>query len=670
MKNNFLRVIALILTVSLLTVLFSSCGKKTPSSSQVSSIISDDSSAINGADTVSVSSIVSGSTSGSTSGTTNTLMKDTSDLPTYTGKPLTINYWNASGTGGNRRITKSPSDVVTPEIKRVTGVTVNEEESFDNGGQPYKTKLALLTTSKNFPTVAIGVQNMSDLINKDLIYDLTDYINKYAPNLKRLTFDNPKYLDLYKVNISTTGKLYSLPYYITSTTYMELNKSAVDMAKYSYFVKQPDPSGGQFVFVRDDILKKIYPTAKTEKEIESLWIKNGKFTKAEVLDVPIKSKDDFYNFLKKVKALNLTENGRPVYPIFVHSGQDTYALLSGLGPMLNGWGSVACSYFTYWDKKTKQVEMMMPKAEFKDTVKFMNNLVREGLSDKDCLSDTYSTTMEKLNRGEYAVAYAYLQPNNELLKSSGKAFQYRKLYLDIPIDSSRFIDYYSYGLSTGDQMVIFKKSATPDQVIQIVKWFDYLVSEYGQKLYAWGPRSAGLFTETNGIRQFKDQALVDNLVNGVDNNKAQQYNIWSPYGTPSVVSDKLKIYYVMDGKNMYAPQLYYPAKPKGSDAFTNFNWGITEPRQLLPPITTPQIWFFSGRGFDRIDKFWGSRKLMEDQLLKCLAVNNDVEFEGQWAKVIDGLNQAGYSSELMDDFNNINKNILNKTTWDNLINLK
>lgn len=595
--------------------------------------------------------------------------KDTSDLPAWTGKQLTINYWNASGVGGNRRITNSPNDVVTPEIKRVTGVTIDENESYDNGGLSYKTKLLQVIASGKFPNIAVGTQKLNELIDKDLIYDLTEYIDKYAPNIKNI-FGNKDYISAYITQVSPSGKIYSLPFNLTASTYKNLN-SQVDSEKYSYFLKPSDPTCGSYIYVRDDILKMLYPNAKTQYEIEDLWVKNGKFTKEEVLDATIKSKDEFLDFLRKIKALNLSENGRKVYPIFAHSGQDTWALLSFLAPMLNGSGSgsVGANYFTYWDKKTKSVEMMMTKAEFKDTVKYMNKLVLEGLTSLDCFSDTYNTTMEKLNRGEYAVSYAFLIPNNEQIKLNGKPFQYRKVYIDIPIDNTRFIDNYSKSISTGSQMVIFKSSNTEEQVIQLVKWFDYLMSEEGQKLYAWGPRSAGLFSESDGIRQFKDQALVDEIVYKKGSTISTSYNIFNNYDTPSYVNDKLKIYYALDGKNIFAPMLYYPVIRKASDAFANFHYGWTEPKSPLPFFTNPSIWMFVGNGSEKIDSFWAARRTFEYPLLKCVVAQNDSEFEQQWSIVMNNLTVAGYGEVLMQEFNTINKEIVNKTTYENLIGL-
>jgi hypothetical protein len=590
---------------------------------------------------------------------------DSSDLPTWKGKQLTINYWIATGRGGNRRLSKSNGDVVTPEIKRVTGVTVDEDNSFDNAGQDYNTKLGLLNASKGFPSIGIDTQDMKKLIDTGKIYDLTNYIKKYAPNLQKKLLDNPQYLKEYKNKLPGVDGYYFLPYSINTKTYMQVVPN-IDNKVFPFYTPK-DPSG-QYVFVRDDILRKLYPNAKTEKQIEDIWVKQGYFTKDQVYDVSIKSKEEFVNFLRDINKLNLTEDGRKVYPIFAHSGQDTWAYLNGLNSILHGWGCFS-NLYTYWDKQEQKVDVMLYKPEYKEGCKFMTQIVREGLSDQECFVETYEQTMAKLNRGQYAVSYSFLEPNNEAVKQAGKSFQFRKLYLDIPVDTNRFIKYEGTATSVGDTLVIFKDAVPEQDVAQIVRWYDFLISDAGEKLYAWGPRSAGLFEEKDGKRAFKDQALVDNLVNGIDNPKGNYYNIYNNYFQDPIFPDKLKINFTNYGRGKFAPEAIYGKKRNAKEAWLNFNYGRSEPIPIQPYFNTPDIWVFPGMGSKTIDNLWSSRKSIEDPMIELLVQKTDADFNKKWDEILKAADSLGLNN-MVPEFNKIFETKINQDYMDNIKNLK
>ena len=57
--------------------------------------------------------------------------KDSSELTSWDQKTIKLTAWNTLQQGGFKRITSS-NDVVTPEISRITGVSVDWDNSFDN----------------------------------------------------------------------------------------------------------------------------------------------------------------------------------------------------------------------------------------------------------------------------------------------------------------------------------------------------------------------------------------------------------------------------------------------------------------------------------------------------------------------------------------------------------
>ena len=593
--------------------------------------------------------------------------KDSSDLPTWSGKQLKINYWRASGTGGDRSLSPNTKDVVDKEITRVTGVTVDEDNSFDNGGQSYKAKLQILSTSKTFPTIAMGVQDLSQLVNTGRLYDLTKYIKDYAPNLQKF-LDDPKFMTAYRGQVPSSTKNFTLPYRVDQATYAGVKNIQIDG---SYFNIPQDPSDGMYFYCRDDVLKMIFPQAKTYAQIEDLYVKNGVFTKAECIDVSIKDKDGFLKFLRDIKNLNLKEDGKQVYPIFLSAKQDAWAVMSMLKAVLNGEG-YGSNYFQYWNKQKKSMDLLLVRPEFKEDLKYFNSMTREGLTDQACFVETYEQTMGKLHRGQYAISYAFLEPNNKVVEESGKSFRFRKVYMDREINSDVYIKYNGGsgggGYSAGQQIVVFKAGIAEADLPQLMKWYDYCLSEEGLKNFAWGPRDAGLFIEKEGgKREFKDPKVSDFIIKGEGSRMdAKQYFVHVDYAQWPTKHDRFQMIFVECGRSEFSPAYSYSNARQKRDANMAFNWGGTEPIKPQPNFTKPECWNFTGLGSQMCDDFWSARRTMEDPMESAIAAGTDAKFEAEYNTMISNARSAGWggtvddvNDPLIKEFNRINREYIN-----------
>ena len=59
-------------------------------------------------------------------------VKDSSEISDYQGEHrINLVAWNTTVSGGEKQKTSS-NDVVSEEIKRITGISVNSKDSFDN----------------------------------------------------------------------------------------------------------------------------------------------------------------------------------------------------------------------------------------------------------------------------------------------------------------------------------------------------------------------------------------------------------------------------------------------------------------------------------------------------------------------------------------------------------
>jgi hypothetical protein len=72
--------------------------------------------------------------------------KDSSDIPSWTGKKMSLNYWMVDGGGGISNYLQGSDDVVRKEIERVTGVKIDENNSFDNNGVNFDIKYTEVNT--------------------------------------------------------------------------------------------------------------------------------------------------------------------------------------------------------------------------------------------------------------------------------------------------------------------------------------------------------------------------------------------------------------------------------------------------------------------------------------------------------------------------------------------
>jgi len=571
-------------------------------------------------------------------------VEDSSDLPDWTGKKLELKAWYGSGTGVGNKNSKATEDVVTPEIERVTGVKFSAE-SFDNGGELMDSKISKIIAANDWPDILVHPERavLEKMIDADKVYDLTELLPKYCPNIMKMLEiggDDPYFKSERK-----DGKLYQFQV----SPHIVYQKPDLDPQLLARVQSPVDPIG--FVYVRDDILKMIYPEAKTQKEIEELYVKNGKFTKEEILDVSINSKEEFFEFLYKIKDLGVKAGNREVYPFYVADGIDNWSLLTYLG-CVHGYNlnKGSCNYFTYWDKESKQIEYMFAQPFFKEVLKDWTKLVQDDIASPDSLIDNKAAFDEKVNSGQYAVLYGQSLPDQNVLNAAGVDYGYRKVYLNIPANSDKFA--FSNKLSESTRYAILK-TVPEEDLPQVLRFFDFMVSEAGQKLACWGPRSAGLFTEENGVRKFVDKELEEEAVYNVANGKLLYYNL-NAKAFPSYPTCA----------SLHQPKLTYDFEPRASMANKFFSMGTIE----VPERVTSEsfdIWTFDGYGVEGVTKFWAARQAFEDALTKVFIAKDDKEFEEFYNEMLATAERNGLTDETLVEINEAYE-VLNEKYMSNL----
>ncbi len=570
-------------------------------------------------------------------------VEDSSDLPDWTGKKLDLTMWYGTGSYALNRNNIATNDVVTPEIYRVTGVKFSED-SFDNGGDLFDSKLPKIIATGEWPEVLKGC-NINELIEQDMVWELSELIPKYMPHLYKWMQQG----DFMKSR-REDGKIYQIDI-----------KPAIE---YAFPEMSPEllartevpTSDTGYVLVRDDILKKIKPEAYTPDELEAIFQKNGKFTEEEILNASFNSKEEFYQFLRDVKALGMKVGNREVYSTYAFAGSDNWDFLTVLAGGLNGWnsfpGGPMNNYFTYYDVETEKIEYMYNAPFFKETLRELTTLIQEDVISSDSLTDSRATYEEKCASGQYAVLYGGTAPDVNTLNSNAEGYKYRKVILNIPYNKEKFIPLENK--FSGTYAYAFVKSEVAEEDLpQILRFFDFMLTDVGQKLIQWGPRSAGLFEETENGRRFVNKELEAEAVYGESNDSRIKYGLnaelWPDYPA---------------GPNKWQPIYVYDYVPSLSRLNHFYSTGVYNPIETVQSIL-PNIYSFPTY-LDSAKEVWQARSAFETALTKVMTAQNDDEFESLYKRMVDTSLQIGMTEETLAEINDYWVNNLNKDYMHNV----
>lgn len=93
--------------------------------------------------------------------------------------PFTISFFGGDASPNWNKMQDDVGKVITEK----TGVTINAE--FDVGSGGGDQKIPMMAASEDVPDLIFAKGNLSILVDAGLVIDLTDLIDKYAPNLKK-----------------------------------------------------------------------------------------------------------------------------------------------------------------------------------------------------------------------------------------------------------------------------------------------------------------------------------------------------------------------------------------------------------------------------------------------------------------------------------------------------
>ncbi len=327
--------------------------------------------------------------------------------------------------------------------------------------------------------------------------DLIKYMPRYVARIEKLggTIDQ-----VYEDNLdSADGKLWWIP--------NQLPQSALPGYRGTrYFEEQTNFEPYQS-YVRDDILKEIFPEVKTEEELKQLYKDNGgKLSYGEVTDIPIHNMADLLDFYRKIKALNKKVGDKPVYAAHPHSSSSNVNSLV--------WSMFSAPGGNMWtitgESVTKEDTMTyMPMTPvWKDYLKWFNTAYNEGLLDPESFIQKDDQLNAKVINGEYAVInwWAPVADARKLSKAEGRGYGYRLLPMFDTLQlNSEYQDVTAMPTSLNGSFsgVVLTTTLKDEDYAQVMNWIDWNMSEEADELRTWGlPEwSAG----TGKDRRFKPE---------------------------------------------------------------------------------------------------------------------------------------------------------------------
>lgn len=337
------------------------------------------------------------------------------------------------------------TDPVALAITEATGVKLNVKNGISADGQ----QIALMIAEQNYPDLIFTKDQASSLVEAGALMDLSDLINQYGPNIKKMYGD-------------------------------ELKKLRFSKEDPSIFMLSAYGVGGN-----------IYKTSGT---VQVQWdvLKENNYQIPYTLEA-------YESMIKNYMAAHPnTEDGLKTIGLSLSTTDWRWMITLGnpagfimTGELGNGQWSIDKDYNCVF-RFRKDVE--------KEYFRWLNKMYNEGVLDSEFATQTHEDYIAKIASGRVLslmdADWDY-SDGEKVLKADGKL---GKTYSGLPVtkDESVKCSTLAYsGLVTGQGVGI---SSTCKDPIAAIKFLDYLCSDEGQVLTHWGIKDVNYFIDEEGHR--------------------------------------------------------------------------------------------------------------------------------------------------------------------------
>lgn len=506
--------------------------------------------------------------------------------------PITFEYFNADGKNGNW------DNPVAKAITEATGVTLDVSYPVASQGDA-KEDVALMIANDEYPDMIYAKGSATDLYQAGALIDMTDLIEKYGPNIK---------------------KMYG---------------AEMEKLKWS----QDDPGIYQLSYA--GVNQKTLTTGGS-CQIQWAALKENDYKYPKTLD-------EYEKMIKSYLAAHpKTEDGLDMIGITMSASDWHWMITLGNPAGLiadaspdNGQWIIDDEYNVHYKHVTD---------EEKEYFKWLCRMYNEGILDPNFATQTDDDYIAKVASGRVVAitdAEWHYSQCEATLVADGKVDQ---TYVGLPVtlreDQVEKALLYQ-GTTVGWGIGITKSCENP---VRAIKFLDYLCSDEGQILYHWGIEGENYFLDDNGqpYRTDEEVAKAQSDPDYAKNTGIDNYTGFPIYGTGSYSEDGFP--YTPTTKESVIAN-YNTAEKEGCEAmgFEMLTDMFAQPEEFdLLPYSA--LWAYQ-QPQELAEKQTILDEIAWPGLVKCVTGTED-EFDGNWESMVQELTDNGLADaeEAMTEF--------------------
>ena len=506
--------------------------------------------------------------------------------------PITFEYFNADGKNGNW------DNPVAKAITEATGVTLDVSYPVASQGDA-KEDVALMIANDEYPDMIYAKGSATDLYQAGALIDMTDLIEKYGPNIK---------------------KMYG---------------AEMEKLKWS----QDDPGIYQLSYA--GVNQKTLTTGGS-CQIQWAALKENDYKYPKTLD-------EYEKMIKSYLAAHpKTEDGLDMIGITMSASDWHWMITLGNPAGLiadaspdNGQWIIDDEYNVHYKHVTD---------EEKEYFKWLCRMYNEGILDPNFATQTDDDYIAKVASGRVVAitdAEWHYSQCEATLVADGKVDQ---TYVGLPVtlreDQVEKALMYQ-GTTVGWGMAITKSCEDP---VRAIKFLDYLCSDEGQILYHWGIEGENYFLDDDGqpYRTDEEVAKAQSDPDYAKNTGIDNYTGFPIYGTGSYSEDGFP--YTPTTKESVIAN-YNTAEKEGCEAmgFEMLTDMFAQPEEFdLLPYSA--LWAYQ-QPQELAEKQTILDEIAWPGLVKCVTGTED-EFDGNWKSMVQELTDNGLADaeEAMTEF--------------------
>ena len=506
--------------------------------------------------------------------------------------PITFEYFNADGKNGNW------DNPVAKAITEATGVTLDVSYPVASQGDA-KEDVALMIANDEYPDMIYAKGSATDLYQAGALIDMTDLIEKYGPNIK---------------------KMYG---------------AEMEKLKWS----QDDPGIYQLYYA--GVNQKTLTTGGS-CQIQWAALKENDYKYPKTLD-------EYEKMIKSYLAAHpKTEDGLDMIGITMSASDWHWMITLGNPAGLiadaspdNGQWIIDDEYNVHYKHVTD---------EEKEYFKWLCRMYNEGILDPNFATQTDDDYIAKVASGRVVAitdAEWHYSQCEATLVADGKVDQ---TYVGLPVtlreDQVEKALLYQ-GTTVGWGIGITKSCEDP---VRAIKFLDYLCSDEGQILYHWGIEGENYFLDDDGqpYRTDEEVAKAQSDPDYAKNTGIDNYTGFPIYGTGSYSEDGFP--YTPTTKESVIAN-YNTAEKEGCEAmgFEMLTDMFAQPEEFdLLPYSA--LWAYQ-QPQELAEKQTILDEIAWPGLVKCVTGTED-EFDGNWETMVQELTDNGLADaeEAMTEF--------------------